>query len=407
MNYMNKKKILLISLGILLVGGAVTVMIFLTEPTAGRTGATKETAMLVEVTEAEQGTYRPTIVATGTVQPSKDIILSPRVNGEIISHSPEFVPGGFVSKGDVLLQIDPADYRNILELRKSDLRQALADLNVEQGRQEVALKDYQLVEESLTEENKELVLREPQLNAVRARVEAARAALNQAELQLRRTTIRAPFDAHILSRNVNTGSQVAPGENLGRLVGREVYWVVVSIPLSKLRWLSFPEGEEEKGSEVRIKDRKAWREGAFRTGHLFRLVGALENQTRMARVLVAVPDPLSYGSTSTELPRLMINGFVEVSIQGNPIEGVIRLNRDYVRQDETVWVMEEGKLSIREVDIVLSDSEYAYIDGGLQEGEQVVMTNLSTVEEGLELRLQESDSLSGQESLSKTAQRNQ
>ena len=403
---MNKKKTLLICLIILLVGGAVIALIFLTEPSAARGGATKETAMLVEVTEAEKGTYQPTIVATGTVQPSKDIILSPRVSGEIIRQSQDFVPGGFVSKGDVLLQIDPSDYKNILKLRKSDLSQALADLNVEQGRQKVAQMDYELIDPTLSEENKELVLREPQLNAIRARVEAARAAVEQAELQVQRTVIRAPFDAHILSRNVNIGSQVAPGDVLGRLVGRDVYWVVVTIPISKLRWLSFPENEEEKGSEVKIMDQKAWQEGAFRTGYLFRLVGALEDQTRMARVIMAVPDPLAYRSESENEPRLMINSFVEVSIQGNPIQDVIRLSRDFVRQNETVWVMEDGKLQIRDVNIVLSDSEYAYIDGGLQEEDQVVKTNLSTVAEGLELRLQESDSLPEQDPQSKTAQQN-
>ena len=405
---MNKKKTLLICLIILLVGGAVTAFILLTEPSASRSGATKETAMLVEVTEVERGTFEPTIVATGTVQPSKDILLSPRVGGEVTSLSPDFIPGGFVEKGEIILQIDPADYRNNLELRKSDLSQAMADLQIEQGRQDIARKDYQLVEEGLADINEDLVLREPQLNAIKARVEAARAAVQQARLEVQRTTIRAPFDAHILSRNVNVGSQVAAGENLGRLVGREIYWVVATVPLSKLQWLSFPESEEERGSEVRIHDRKAWQEGAYRTGYLYRLVGALEDETRLARVLVAVPDPLAYRSDSADLPRLIINSFVEVHIQGTPVKEVVRLNRDYVRQNETVWVMEKDSLSIREVGIVMSDAEYAYISDGLQEGDLVVKTNLSTVAEGVKLRRKESDSTATESNqASGTAQQNQ
>lgn len=387
-----KKKTLLICLSILLVGGGLTAFIFFTEPTATREGTTKETAMLVEVTEVQRGTYAPTIVATGSVQPSQDILLSPRVSGEVVSRSPDFIPGGFVRQGEVLLQIDPADYQNILELRRSDLRQAMADLQIEEGRQDVARRDYQLVDEELPEINEDLVLREPQLNAVKARVEAARAAVGQAELQLQRTSIKAPFDAHILSRNVNVGSQVAPGDELGRLVGREVYWVVVTVPLSKLRWLSFPTEEGEEGSPVRIHDRKAWEEGAYRKGYLFRLVGALEEQTRMARVLVAVPDPLGYRNDTTELPPLMINGFVEARIQGKEVKEVIRLNRDKLRQNDQVWVMEADSLRIRQVDIVLKDAEYAYIAAGLQEGDLVVETNLSTVAEGVKLRRKEADS---------------
>ncbi len=384
---MNKKKTLLICLMILLVAGAVTAFIFLTEPTASQGGATKETAMLVDVIKVQRGSFQPEIVATGNVQPSKDIMLSPQVGGKITRITGAFTPGGFVKEGEVLLQIDPADYQNILKLRKSDLRQAKADLVIEQGRQDVARQDYELVDEMVSMENKELVLREPQLNAVKARVEAAEAAVNQAELNLWRTTLRAPFDAHILGRNANLGSQVAPGNNLGRLVGMDEYWVVVTLPLSKLPYLSLPR-DGQKGSEVRIIDRKAWKEGAYRTGYVFQLVGALEDQTRMARLLVSVPDPLAYQHDS--LPALMINSFVETRIYADEITDVVRLSRDYLRENETVWVMEDSKLRIREVNVAFMDAQYAYLSDGLQDEDQVVTTNLSTVVDGAPLRTSES-----------------
>lgn len=165
-----KKKTLLICGAILLVAGGITAFIFLTEPSASQSGATKQTAMLVETVGVQRSTFQPTIVATGTVQPSKDIILSPRVSGEIIRLPEAFTPGGFVKKGEVLLQIDPADYRNTLQLRKSDLRQAVADLEIEQGRQDVARQDYELVDDMVSLENTDLVLREPQLNSVKARL---------------------------------------------------------------------------------------------------------------------------------------------------------------------------------------------------------------------------------------------
>lgn len=349
--------------------------------------------MLVEVTAVENGDYQPNIVATGTVQASKNVMLSPRVSGEIIRQYESFTPGGFVEKGDILLQIDPADYRNTLELRESDLQQATAQLDIEQGRQDVARKGYELVDEELGDMNEDLVLRQPQLNSVQAQVQAAEAAVNQARLNLQRTTIRAPFDAHILSRNVNEGSQVAAGDNLGQLVGTDEYWVVVNVPLSNLRWLSFTDAGDSLGSMVKLKDRKAWPEDAYRTGYLYRMIGSLENQTRLARVLVTVPDPLAYRSDT--VPSLIINSFVEANIQARELENVVRLNRDYVREGEKVWVMDEGKLQIREVDIIFEDATYAYIRSGLSEDDQVVMTNLATVTEGASLRLSETDTTSG------------
>lgn len=384
---MSTRKILMICAGILLIAATVTFLIFMTEPSVSPEGATRETAMLVDVVQVTRGDYQPVIVATGNVQPVEDVMISAQVGGQIIRRSPEFIPGGFVDKGDVLLQIDPSDYRNTLELRKSELLQRETDLDVEMGRQEVAQQDLELVGlDSLSNEHQALVLRQPQLNAVRATVKAADAAVDQAKLDLSRTTIRTPFDAHILSQNVTVGSQVSPGDDLGRLVGTENYWVTLTVPVSKLQWLIFPRSEEEKGSPVKIRNNTAWPEDIFREGYLNKQVGALDDQTRLARVLVKIPDPLAQKTENEGLPELIIGAFVEAQVQAREIENVVRLNRDYVRTNQTVWVMQDGKLSIRDVDIVLTDAEYAYIREGLNDLEQVVITNLSTVAEGISLR---------------------
>jgi hypothetical protein len=78
-------------------------------------------------------------------------------------------------------------------------------------------------------------------------------------------------------------------------------------------------------------------------------------------------------------------------IQAEPLENVVRLNRDYVRSDETVWVMEDGELQIRDATIVFRDATHAYVAEGLNDGDQVVTTNLSTVRDGAPLRLEGSD----------------
>lgn len=388
---MNWKKTLLICVLILITAGAVTTLIFSTEPKASVSGATKQTAMLVDVVEVRKGSFQPTIIATGTVQPAQDVMLSPRVSGEIISLSPAFSPGGFVRKGQVLLQIDPSDYETALRLRKSELSQAKAELELEMGRQQVARQDFELIGDTLAAKNKALVLREPQLNSVKASIEAAKANIKQAELNLQRTTVKAPFDAHILRRDVNVGSQVDPGQVLGRMVGVDQYWVVLNVPLSKLQWLSIPKNGRGKGSEVRLRNRSAWPEDVYRNGRVYQLVGALEDQTRLAQVLVTVSDPLAYRNPSPQKPPLIIGSFMEASIEAKEIEDVIKVNRDYVRDDETVWVMEENKLRIHDVDIVFQDAQYAYISSGLEEDDRVVTTNLTTVVDGAGLRLENPD----------------
>ena len=400
---MSKRKTVFLSIGILLISAAITAVVFMTEPEAQRETATKTTAMLVDAVEVHRGNFTPTIVATGTVQAGKDIILSPQVGGQVISISKNFTPGSFVKKGEVLVQINPADYRNTLQLRKSDLALAKSNLSIELGRQDVARKDFELVGQEMSEENKALVLREPQLESAKASVAAAEAAVDQAELNLARTTIRAPFDAHIISRNTNVGAQLAPGQEIGRLVGMEEYWVVADVPMDKVNWLSFSGDQSKGGSDVRIAS-NSWPAGRHRKGELFRLVGALNAQSRLARILISVPDPLVRNASMDTVPPLIIGAFVENHIQAREIENVVRVNRDHLRQGETVWVLKDGKLQIREAEIVFQDAEYAYIGEGLADGEMVVTTDLSTVVEGSELRM-EGDVDAGDNAQSRSTER--
>ncbi|MDX2416825.1 MAG: efflux RND transporter periplasmic adaptor subunit [Xanthomonadales bacterium] len=384
---MNWKKTLITCVAILALAAVVMVVIRMTEPVAQRSSASKRTAMLVELTRGESGTFQPEIKVPGTVRAEQEIVLSPRVGGEIISVSESFTPGGFVDKGAVLLQIDPSDYEVTLLQRTSELHQATADLELELGRQGLALKDYKELEGTISPEYKPLVLREPQLNIARSRVEAAEAAVRQAELDLERTRIRAPFGAHIINREANVGSQVSPGDALGKLVGIEHYWVEAAVPVSKLQWIDFSTGPEAEQSNVRIRNRAAWPEGVFRQGKVHRLIGALENQTRLARVLLTVADPLSHEPESAGLPPLMVGSFVEARIAGKPINDVIRIDRDYIRQDDSIWINEGGVLQIRDVEIVFRDDEFAYIRTGLVAEDQVITTNLATVFEGAALRV--------------------
>lgn len=382
---MSRRRTIIISIAILLFSALVTFALFLTEPNAQREAATRTTAMLVEVEHADRGDFTPLVVATGNVQAAKDIVLSPQVGGEVIRISDNFIPGSFVKKGEVMLQINPADYRNTLQLRKSELELAKSELSIEMGRQDVALKDYELIGQELSPGNRALVLREPQLEAARAAVEAAEAAVNQAELNLQRTTIRAPFDAHIISRNTNIGAQLAQGEEIGRIVGIEEYWVVANVPTGKVNWLTFPDNASASGADVKIFS-KTWQDGEYRKGRLFRLVGALDAQTRLARVLISVPDPLAHGPNMDTLPPLIIGSFVETHIKAKPLEDVVRLDRDHLRQGGTVWVMENNKLRIRNVEIAFQDPDYAYIRSGIADNAQIVTTDLSTVVDGADLR---------------------
>ena len=172
---------------------------------------------------------------------------------------------------------------------------------------------------------------------------------------------------------------------MARLVGVDSYWVETTLPLDRLQWLSFSNGDE--GSKATIRHRTAWPADQSRDGRLYQLVGELEGDTRMARVLVTVNDPLARQSSSSGRMPLVIGTFVECLIEGNPIEDVVKIRREHVRKGETAWVMRDGLLQIRPLDIVFQDAEHAYIGNGLEAGEQLVTSSLATVKEGVQLRV--------------------
>jgi len=380
----------LICAGIFAGATLLMALIFATEPQAQTSGATKESAMLVDVTTLQPDTVRPVIRAMGTVRPVEEVVLSPRVEGQIVTRSEAFDPGQDVPEGELLVRIDPSDYRNTLQQRRSELQQAESDLQLEMGRQNVAEQDYQLLDDTLSAANRDLVLRRPQLRAARSAVESARAAVEQAQLNLERTAIRAPFDAHILERNVSTGSQVQPGDPIARVVGRDRYWVEATIPLSQMQWLSTAASLEDAASRnaiVRIQNRTAWPEGTHRQGYLARRIGALEDRTRMARLLIAVPDPGAATPDHQNKPTLMLGSYVDVHIPADPLPDVVRLNRDYLRSDDTVWIMQSDSLRIRDVEVILKDARYAYVRNGITATDSIVTSSLATIREGAPLRL--------------------
>lgn len=370
----------------LLVGLAAgaTYLIYTTEPVAESEAATRRVAALVETTVVRRGTYTPQLRVLGLVEPARDIILSPRVSGRITEVEPAYEPGGLVEAGQPLLHIDPADFQRLLTARISAKRQIEAALAIEQGRQAVAKQEYELLGDEIDPANRSLVLREPQIESIRAQLAAAEAAVEQAKLDLERTTVTAPFAAQILSRAANVGTQVSPGEELARLVGVDEYWVMASVPLRDLRWITFPQ-DDRPGASAWIRHATAWEPSDVREGSVSRLIGVVDRQSRLARVLVTVPDPLARG---IDAPPLILGTIVEVRIEGRPLENVVRLDRAHLRQNDTVWVMAGDALDIRGVEVAFSDAEYAYIGSGLEDGDEVVTTSLATVTPGLGLRRQ-------------------
>lgn len=350
-----------------------------------------EAARSVDVVVAEHATRPVRVFAMGTVRPALEATIRPRVTGMIVDQAEAFVPGGFFEAGATMVQIDRADYEQTLLQRRTEVRRAEAALRIELGDQAVAREELELLEVDIPDINRDLILRIPQVNQAEAQLEAARAAVQRVELDLARTRVEAPFDGHVVRRAVTVGNNVGAGDELAVFVGADEYWIDVSVPVASLRWLEASRDGTEPGSPVAVRNSRVWGDDAVqREGHVARVVGRLEQGSRLARVIVSVPDPLARRDAYAGLPELLLDAFVDVEIVGRELDDCALIERDLIREGDVVWVMgDDDRLVTKPVEIAYRGRDHAYVTGGLEDGDRVIRTNLQTPVDGMLLRLAE------------------
>ena len=302
-------------------------------------------------------------------------------------------PGGHFQTGQVMLKIDPDDYELAVDQKQAELDQVQADYRIEEGQQAIAKQEFELLGQDVSETDRDLILRKPQLQTMAAKLKIAQAQLQQAKLDLKRTTIHAPFDALVLERNVNVGSHITTASAISQLVGIDSYWVQVSVPADQLKWITVPNTTGQTGSSVRIYNEAAWGKKIFRTGHVIRLSGTLEEAGRMAQLIVAVNDPLALKPGNSNLPSLIIDSYVRVEIQGKQLHDVFQVERTALQHDDTLHLFVDGQLDIRQVDILHRGPKHVIIHDGLVANELLITSDLSAPVANMPLRTEASSQL--------------
>lgn len=341
----------------------------------------------VETIDVRLGTYPTQIQAMGVVKAARSVEISPQVSGQVIEISENLVPGSRFSEAEVLLQLDPTDYQLLFEQQKNLVIRAENDLALEQGKQLVAKQEFTLLDQQVSEAEQRLMLRQPQLSTLQTALLIAQAQKDQAQLNLERTTIRAPFDGIIDDLNVNIGSWVGSSSRLATIVGSQRYWIEAAIPQKELQWVMLPTEDQAMASRVRIYNPSAWGPDTFREGQVIQLLPRLGTQDRMARVLIAVTDPLAQTSENAGKPQLLIDSYVRLEITGKPLEDAVQLPRQYLRDGDTVWLYsDQATLTFRPVTIGFKNQDQALLIGGITSGDRVIISDIATPIAGMALQ---------------------
>jgi len=328
------------------------------------------------------------ISAMGTVVPARQVVLQPRVRGEIVRVSDALIPGGVLRADQFVFEIDPTDYVLAVKQRQGDVARAELAWQLELGQQAVAQSEYKLLTElkPIDGSDRDLILRKPHLAAARAALAAAKAAKNQADLNLKRTRISAPFNATVIAKHVDVAAQVSTTTKLATLVGTDEYWIQVSLPVSRLKWLAIPKANGQTGSSVRVYSDTGWGVGVHRDGHVTRLMGDIMTEGRMARVLVTVPDPLALDKRNAGKPGMLLGALLRVEIEGTPLDNVFDIPRTALRDGVEVWILNhEDELEVRPVEVAWSSRDRALIRTGLSAGERLITSDLTVARRGMKL----------------------
>jgi len=407
---------------VLLVAVAIAVVLVQLRPRAEKQERASE-GRLVEVVPTRSQTLPMIVEAYGTVAPRESLKLVAEVRGQVVAMHPEFIEGGFVKAGEVLITIDPRDYElavrrakvgirqaqaeldrlaqdivNLnasLKLASSDVNLALAEVNrfknlagknmTSQSVLDKADRQYLTSRERLQALENQLAVTGPNRIRLEGQLEMAKVAMEQAVLDLERCQLNTPFDAWVTQKAVETGQHLTVGQSVGSIYRAGAFDIDVNIPMGDLAW--FPEDVgSEKGLPVEVLFMETATPRLWR-GRLARVKAALDPTTRTLPVVVEVNEPTSEDTITQSADRLKPGMFVTVRIQGRQVENVHRLPRHLIHDGDTVYLAAGNQLSIRPVTILRRFKKSVLISDGLSDGDLVITTPLSGATPGMEIRI--------------------
>jgi RND family efflux transporter MFP subunit len=368
---------------LLIVAGtaALALLVLATGPETRREHSSPP-APVVSVMPVDPAPFQRVAEGFGTVVPSREVHVVPEVEGSVLAIHPQLEPGGILREGDVLLRIDAAEYRAAVAGAEAALAEARAAFDIERGRQTVAKREWELFGDEIPDAQlgRELALREPQLRQAEARIASARSALESARLDLARTEIRAPFDALVVDESIEVGQRVSRTAPVAELVGVESFWVRASLPLARL-----PAVLEMSGAEATTRVELAPGLGGevVRAGRLVRSLGRVDPEGRMAQVLIAIEDPLGLLGG----PAIPLGSYVRVEIEAGALEGVVRIPRHGVRENEELWVADgEDRFQVRRADVLWRQGEELAIRDVFSPDDRLILSALISPLPGMALR---------------------
>ena len=360
-------------------------------PTQVEEAAPEVIPVAVRVTEVQQESVMLVVESQGKVQAAQMASVSAAVAGPVAWISPAMEAGGYVAEGEVLIRLDVSDYETAVARGRAGLQQAQADAshtsNELQRLTELAAR--RLVSDTQLQESKR------QAEVAAARLADAQVSLQQAELDLQRGEITAPFNAVVQSRDIELGQYVNRAQSVGILLGADVVEVRVPLAIKQVGYLDIAlshRGElpADAAPDVILKGVYGGEEHQWQ-GKLVRTEASIDANSNTVQSIIRVVQPNATDNAGGEagwaaIP-LPIGLFVQAEISGKQVDDLIALPRSVIRNGNQVLIVDsENKMYYRDVEIFRLEDNRVLISGGLVPGERICVSPIQAVVDGMSVQ---------------------
>ncbi len=372
-----------------IIGTAIAIAVLMDrfQPVPEKT-ITSEAALAVKTQTVERVNVTLRVESQGTVRPRTRTTLISEVTGAVLEVSSNFIVGGKFNAGDVLLRLDPSDYKVALERARALEISRLALYELEKARSVQAKKEWQMTGRPESEAPL-LALRKPYLAEAEANLLQAQAEVRQAEIKLQRTTIRAPYTGMVTEKSVDVGQYVTVGSRLGETFA--IDFVEVRLPLTERDLANIdPDFLQSgmSGQPVRLSGSVNGLETSW-GAQLVRSEGVINELNRSQYLVARVADPYDLTVEAEDfVSPLLVGTFVRAQFNGKTLNGVVRVPRGALLEGPKVAVVGENQtLSFRKVEVLFSDENYYFVNEGLDSGVELVISAVGTAMEGMPLQV--------------------
>ncbi|MCZ6831365.1 MAG: efflux RND transporter periplasmic adaptor subunit [Gammaproteobacteria bacterium] len=321
-----------------------------------------------------------TVRSQGTVEPRTQSQLIPEVSGRVVWMAPALVAGGAFEEGDTLLRIDPADYQNSVE--RSGALLTRAKVEREHARDELdrlkTLHSQNLASQSQLDEAERRYL------VADANFTESNINLQQAQRDLSRTEITAPYRGRVRNEQVDLGQFVSRGSSMATIYANDYAEIRLPIAPNQITYLDISiTGQLQADPPAPVSVSSDFGRIKFIwNGELVRLEAEIDSRSRMIYGVARIRN-----EDFADSPPLSVGLFVQAEIQGRLVQDVIRLPRSAMRDANQVLVVNaDNRLSFRQVSVLRVEHDEVLISKGLEDGERVCISPLQTVVEGMRVQ---------------------